>query len=504
MGAKLGTANADSGAEGCSDIWSKTGTKTGTKTGSAMGSIGRAAAKITMRSSLVVSGMAALLLAGCGPQRHLAGEGWATGGSGDGTGGAGTGTDTGGAGSSAAGMMGNGSGGGGASVPAPRPLPVSPSEAVTQASRLLWQMDPDPALMTMAESGALVTTEDLRKLALRLEIDARARSGVADFYRWWLDLDRVKGLVVDTAVFPQPSAALLAAMEAETETFAVFVTLDGDGSFTTLLTAPFTFVNEPLASIYRIGGISGTELRRVALDPSQRGGLFTQPGILAMNSHPSGTSPTLRGLYLRQRLLCQDIPAAPPDVPPLPPPTGMTMRERITTFTANPACVACHQLTDPLGFAFEHFDAIGQYRETDNGTPIDASGQVTLRSGPMAFQDAGDLMALLARAPEAQTCMAEKWLQYALGGRILTDREKTFVDEAQRWFASSGFNLRDLVAAVIQSEVFLTHQPVCTPGADQTCNADPRISSLHGHCTEARRCTCQTGDLPDPTTGRCY
>jgi hypothetical protein len=166
-------------------------------------------------------------------------------------------------------------------------------------------------------------------------------------------------------------------------------------------------------------------------------------------------------------------------------------------------CEGCHQFLDPLGFAFEHFDPIGQFRATENGSVIDASGQtVGLQSGVATFAGAPQLAAVLAKTPEAQVCMSRKWLEYAVG-RDLTDQDSAAINDAHRWFARSGFNLRELIAGVTQTDLFLTNPPLCTPGQDQTCNDNPILASLHGHCTEGLRCVCGTGWSLNSTTGRC-
>jgi hypothetical protein len=382
--------------------------------------------------------------------------------------------------------------------------------AVTAVSRLLWQSAPDASLLDMADSGAIVTTEDLRKLTLQMLIDARAHAGVGNFYRWWLSLDRVAALATldpkDPMTFPEFNAVLAGAMANETQTFGAYVTLDGDGLFSTLLTAPFTFVNQALAGVYKLDGITGTALRRVALDPTERAGLFTQPGLLAMGARATQNSPVLRGVFLNSQLLCRDLPPPPANVPPPPiiPPQALTLRQVLTIEAlSDPSCVMCHSVVNPIGFAFEHYDPIGRFRTADNGLPIDSSGQITLTNGPIAFDNAPQLVAALAKTPEAQICMTQRWLEYAIG-RLLTDQDSAAVADAHRWFWASGFNLQELIAGVTQTDLFLGHTPDCTPEADQTCNDVPAASSLRGHCTEAARCVCVSTSYINPQTGHCY
>jgi hypothetical protein len=384
-------------------------------------------------------------------------------------------------------------------------------KAVTAVSRLLWQSAPDASILDMADSGAVSTTEDLRKLALRMLIDARAQVGVGDFYRWWLDLDQVAALSAtgskDPVLFPQFNADLAASMANETQTFGTSVTLDGDGLFSTLLTAPFTFVNQTLAGIYKLDGVTGTALRRVALDPTERAGLLTQSGLLAMNAYATRTSAVKRGYFWDEKVLCNPPPPPPAQVvPPLPDPlpTSATMRQQLEIHRANPACAGCHILMDPLGGALEHFDAIGQFRATENIIPIDTSAVITvgLSGRTVAVDGAPMLATVLATAPEARACMAQQWVAYAVN-RPLTDQDNAALVDVQSAFSASGYNLRDLIAAVTQTDLFLKRTPTCSPGFDSTCNDDPTINSIHGHCNEAARCVCPLNTL-NPATGRCY
>jgi|GEM_PF-752239 len=395
--------------------------------------------------------------------------------------------------------------------PTPRPLSTTPRKAVYAVSRLLWQSTPDLPLLTKADSGALATSEDIRALALRMMTDARAETGVGDFYRWWLDLDQVaalgaNGQAKDPTLFPQFNADLSSSMASETQIFGSYVTLDGDGLFSTLLTAPFTFVNQALAAVYNVDGVTGTVLRRVALDPSERAGLLTQPGILALYTHGAVTAPVQRGYFWNEKLLCQMVPPPPANVPPLPvtsPFSTATTRQLLDQHRANPACAGCHSLLDPVGIALEHFDAIGQFRETENGLMIDTSSVLQTPSGGAVFFDgAPQLAAVLASSPDAQQCMARQWLAYAVG-RSLTAQDDAVVAAVLAPFSASGFNLRELIAAVTATDLFLSHTPACTPGADQTCNDDPTISSVRGHCTEGQRCVCTLTNV-NPETGRCY
>ena len=399
-----------------------------------------------------------------------------------------------------------GSGGAGGQGPSPMPEPrsigTSAPDAVTRMAWFLWQSPPDAALLASATPRLLATSEDVRQLGLRMQQDARARAGVTAFYRWWLELDQMATVYKDPARFPTFSAALGSDMVAETETFATSVTLDMNGTLTQLLTAPFTYVNESLAAVYGLSGVSGPALRMVMLPPDKRAGLFTQPSFLTLRANPGSGSPVARGKFINDRLLCNPVPPPPANVPEIPPaPPGTTQRQQLEAVTSSPCASACHFRLDGIGFAFENYDAIGQYRTLDNGLPIDASVHLDWLNIP-AVRGAVELTGALAHHPAVETCLSRTWLQYALGRR-LTDADEPSVSEAHSFFAASGFNLQALIAAVMQTDAFLSSPPVCTPGLDQTCNDDPKRSSLAGQCTAAARCVCKDGQ-PNPDTGLCY
>jgi hypothetical protein len=397
-----------------------------------------------------------------------------------------------------------------ASTAGPVPLRISARDALTRVARVLWETVPDQALVAIADSGTVVTNEDVRRVALSMLADARARVGVSHFYRWWLYLDAVVDtLPKDPALYPEYSTTLAAAMAAETEAFAMDVTFDGDGRFPTLMRGSYSFVNEALAKLYGVPGVTGSDLRKVDLDPTQRAGILTQPSFLTRTSTAgTWTSPTHRGYFVSDRILCRTPPPPPPSsiteiVPD--PPGPETNRQRLTRVVADPQCGGCHALMDPLGYAFEGFDNIGRVRLTDSGLAIDASGSMGIDNGEVTWKNAVDLAQILSKSPQAQECLGRQWLTYALG-RDLTDANTTSATAIGDFFVASGLDLRAAVAAAVSSDSFLdptTGGPPCAGGLPQNCNDDPRISSLHGMCTPAGKCVCTDTSALNPATGRC-
>lgn len=399
--------------------------------------------------------------------------------------------------------------GGSSGPPAPVTLPISAREALNRVARVLWEAPPDAELVAMADTGLITTDADLRRVAVGMITDARSRLGIGHFYRWWLDLDRMASIAKDPAVAPEYSPALGLAMASETETFGSYVTVVGDGRFSTLMRAAYSFINADLAALYGIGGVTGAELRKVDLDPTYRSGLLTQLAFLTQTASENlWTSPTHRGIFVTKKFLCWTPPAPPANVslsiPPEPGAVILTGRQRISDATSQTACAACHAFFDPMGFAFERFDTLGRVRLTDRGAPIDTSG--TLRSGFDIgdFADAIELIASLEAAPEVHRCMGTQWLTYALG-RTLVDADQPSVTAVQQLFEGSGLDLRTGLAAALSSSSFLAPSGglPCVFGTDQSCNDDPRVSSFHGTCSAAGKCVCGNAYQLNPATGRC-
>jgi hypothetical protein len=389
-------------------------------------------------------------LTGCESERHLIGDigNSGTGGTASGTGG-----------TAGAGPGGTG-GQGGVMGPVARPLVISAREAVRRLALVIWNDVPDAALTMEADSGTIATSEDVRKLALRMLADPRARAGVGGFYRWWLKLDTIAALEKDTALFPQFTPELRADMAMETELLGVHVTLDIDGVLATLYTAPFSFLTERLAAIYGVAGVTGTMHRKVALDPATRAGIVTQPGIMAMTSIAKRTSPTYRGKFVADKVLCIGVPPPPPDVPAFPTeiPPNTTTRQQMTTLTANPSCAACHSLMDPTGFTLEGLDPIGRTRTTDNGGRVDTSANLGIAlNGQTGSAVTGqtNLAQRLSTASETARCFAQQWLTFAVGRELTSQGDHNQTDAVYSLFASAGLNLKQLIAAAVQTDLFL-------------------------------------------------
>ena len=325
----------------------------------------------------------------------------------------------------------------------------TPYEMATRLSYFLWGSPPDAALLEAAAQGKLRDPAEIAAEARRMLDDERARATVRRFYFGLLELPSNAEFVT-----LEPDVAPLAV--SETERFIDAVTWGEPGDFGALLTAPFTFVNERLAGYYGIPGVSGEVWQRVELDSTRRAGILTQASVLASRSSPERTSPTRRGLLIVDRFLCADAPRPPAGVvvPPPEPMPGATTRQLLEAATADSTCRGCHAFMDPFGFAFEHFDWAGRYRELDNGQPIDATGSVETRDGVMAFDGAVELVTLLAQSSEAERCFVQNWMTFA-HGRDLTDADACSRQALENAFAEAKGNVRELLVALTQTDAFL-------------------------------------------------
>jgi hypothetical protein len=330
------------------------------------------------------------------------------------------------------------------------------------ASRLsffLWNSIPDNRLLDLAERGTLTRGDVLEREVRRMLADPRASRALVDnFAAQWLNLRRVREVVVHPDYYPDFDDSLLESFENETRLF-IDSTLREDRSVADLLRADYTFVNERLARHYRIPGVYGNRFRRVTLvDAAQRGGLLAHGSILATTSYPTRTSPVLRGKWLLDNIFGTPPPPPPPGVDTtLPEPKGgalpPTIRERLAQHRSSPACASCHASIDPVGFALENFDAIGGWRTTDeSGKAVDARG--SLVSG-QAIEGLSGLRDVLLEQPDRfPTTVTEKLLAYALGRR-LEYFDKPAVRRIVREAAANDYTWSSLVVGIVKSPTFL-------------------------------------------------
>ncbi len=307
-------------------------------------------------------------------------------------------------------------------------------ELASRLSFLLWKSAPDAALLAKAQADQLHSPEHLRSEAARLLADPRAERLFATFHREWLGIAELGTRPKDNALFPDFSPQVIQRMQADAERFAVEVLLKGDGTLASLFKSPFT----------------------ATIDGSVRNGILTQPAFLAAHASADQTSIVLRGNFVRMSLLC--------DAPPPPPPTvnatapgrdaNSTLRERFAAHEADPTCAGCHKLMDPVGFGFESYDAIGRFRATEAGRPVDASGEVVgSKDADGKFAGAQELAERLAASEQVRGCVTRQWFDYAFGRAVDRDDACAF-QTAYDAYRANGDDIRALLLAFVTSDAF--------------------------------------------------
>jgi len=330
-------------------------------------------------------------------------------------------------------------------------------QLANRLSYFLWGTMPDAPLFAAAAAGQLTTVEGLQAQVQRMLADPRAADMAADFFDDWLDVNVLASRPKDPTLYPMWNQDLASAMETEFRAFGS-ATLTGSGSFAELLTGTSTSVNQALAAVYGVSGVTGTSPKPATLDANQRSGVLTLAGFLTVTGATDGSSPVRRGHAIYTRLLCDVLPDPPNNVPPPQPPTpGLTTRQRFEQHDQNACTGACHNAMDPIGFGFERYDGVGAYRTADQSLPVDPSGQIPLDGTTQAFPDALALTRMLAASPQVQTCFARQWIRYALN-RWDGASDLASVQAAASAFQASG-NMRDLVAAVAASRTFRYRAP---------------------------------------------
>lgn len=289
--------------------------------------------------------------------------------------------------------------------------------------------------------------------------DPKAKAAVAQFYEQWLGLSLLESATKDPAYYPDWSDELRAAMFQERRQFVSHVLWEDDGRLKTLLTASYSFLNAPLAKLYGATAPNNTAFSQVQLDPAKRAGVMTQAAMLATFARPDESSPVKRGKWVRERMLCQDLPPPPAMVPQLPAPAaGVSNRERFAMHTADPACATCHRLIDGLGFGLERYDSVGAYREMSQGAPIDASGTINETKDIDGMYSGGpELANRLAESAQVRDCVPTQALRYAWGRRE-TAADACSVATVQKAFADSDGNMRELLVALTQNDAFTNYR----------------------------------------------
>lgn len=344
----------------------------------------------------------------------------------------------------------------------PSRLRLDGYEVATRLAFFLTGTAPDGALLDAAEVGELDSADGIRTHAAELLARPGAREAVREFFDELFRLRDLPAVAKDSVQFPEFSAELAAAMREETLLLfddAAFSGVDFRGVFA----AEYTFVDDELAALYGLPAPGGDELVRVELPADgPRAGVLGQASFLALMSHPNSTSPTLRGKFVRERVLCETVAKPPPDVdtsfPDIDPDNPTTTKDRLLEHRENPTCAGCHTLMDDVGLGLEQFDAIGRFRETENGLTIDASSNFD----GQAFTGLRELGVLLQDDPRTASCLARNFVRVATGHVESPDQVPLLLalDDA---FAEVNYDVVELLVAIATSDAFRYAEP---PGDD--------------------------------------
>ncbi|MDE1463019.1 DUF1592 domain-containing protein [Spartinivicinus poritis] len=333
-------------------------------------------------------------------------------------------------------------------------------ELASLLSYSFWGTMPDNTLFEAAKNNQLTSAEQIKQQAARLLADKRSRKHIKNFSSQWLSATPSQIGNKDNKQFPNFTIKVRKAMDDEIEHFVNHVIFESSGQLSELYQANYVFANKTLAKYYGLNGVDGNDFKKIEVTNGNRGGILTLGSMLATTSHSNEASPIKRGVLVRERLLCQDLPPPPPDVDNTPPgldPTKTT-RERFKAHTENARCQSCHQFIDDVGFGFENFDGAGGYRTVENGKTIDVSGVVRGLEGlgnstTHNFLGTKPLSELLANSNSAKQCVAVQYYRYTTGHEE-TKADACAIKVLGHKFKQSNFNLKALLQGITALKSF--------------------------------------------------
>jgi hypothetical protein len=335
-------------------------------------------------------------------------------------------------------------------------------EMASRLAAVLWDSVPDDSLLDAAESGSLATADGVRAAAERLLADPKAERSIVVFARELLGLSHLDEAQKDDTLFPTWRESLKQAMAEELERRVVDMVFVSKGDFLSLYDDRKTFVNDDLAQFYGLPTTGQPGFHAAEFPPeSKRAGLLGAGAVLAGHALPQRNSPTARGKFVSEMLLCRSIPPPPNNVPPLPPQAGpeVTMRERLAVHRKEPVCASCHTMMDPIGFGMEDFDSVGLHRTMEGTSPVDATGTLL---GPgldgSAFDGLAELGAALRRQPIVGTCLVKQIYAEVLG-RSPIQLDRAAIDQLSASFSESQNRLDQLLITLLMSEPFRFVEP---------------------------------------------
>jgi len=340
------------------------------------------------------------------------------------------------------------------------PQPVDGYGLATRLSYLLTGAGPDETLLAAAEAGTLATETGLLTQTDRLLNDPRAADLFVHFASEWWEIEPLATMDKDESLYPAWTDSTPAALAKETTLFLSDAWKNGP-TLASLLTAPVTFADTALASYYGLPAPSGDGYQRIALDRTRAAGMLTQGSFLAVHAKANQTSPVLRGKFVRAQLLCTPPPPPPPSIVVSPPVVDprLPTRQRFAQHTADAFCASCHTLMDPIGFAFENYDPIGRWRDTDADVPVDATGTLTGTDVDGDLNGIPSLAAKLAVSAEVGTCAATQWFRYAFGRSEQTSGDLCAISALASTLTGPGGDFKQMVRQTVRMAAFRNLPP---------------------------------------------
>jgi hypothetical protein len=325
-------------------------------------------------------------------------------------------------------------------------------ELASRLSFFIWDSSPDDQLYAAAAANELDDPAKLQTHVDRMLQDARFQRGITSFYTSWLQLDGLKEVARDDKAF---TTDIVNALRTSVLMGATQLYTGAQANVSSLFSGSTYYMNDALRTFYGVSG-TGTAFAPVNVAGEDRRGILTHPGLMALWGRPAETNPIARGLFVRQTLMCQDIPP-PPDgvaIPPLPPiMPGLSTRDRLEAHVKVAFCASCHNVFDPPGYAFESFDQVGRHRLMDSGKAIDSSGTIIDGGdleGPFAKGD--DFLQKIANSKDVKGCFAQQYFQFAVS-RPAVKLDSCSLEGLKQKFVPSG-DLKELVATIAGSDSF--------------------------------------------------
>jgi hypothetical protein len=339
------------------------------------------------------------------------------------------------------------------------PDPTHPQQyrldGYTKAARLsflLWDSAPDQDLLAAARSGAIHTQAGLNQQLTRMISSSRFEDGARAFFTDMFELDGIENLVKDPAIYPKFNQSVADSAKEQTLKTTIDLLVRRKQDYRDLFTSNDTFINRPLASVYRIPFASSIDWAAYTFpQSSERSGILTQVSFLSLFAHPGTSSPTKRGIKVYEIFMCQSTPDPPADVDfsRVQNSTQGTVRARLLDHMQNTGCAVCHRRTDPPGLALEHFDGLGQLRTTENGTTIDVSAGIN----GVKFEGAQGLGQFLHDSPRVPVCLVRNLYAYGVG-RETDAQDEDYIANQGKAFAGNGYRFPDLMAQIASSPEF--------------------------------------------------